>query len=98
VYHRQSNHLEEFHQQHNDTNIIIYNINSEILYLMENYQQFNFTTDIGTWSSYQETDVQNYIWVDDIHPSYVTNDIVVEDIVRLLKSISHNHHKPEEKN
>lgn len=73
---------------HNDTNIIIYNIEVEFKYIINNYKKFNFVNNNDSYTSLisKNLDIKiNYlIWLDDLDSTSKTNEIFAKNINFLI--------------
>lgn len=76
----------DFYGRHNDTNVIIYNMKDEFLYITNNYEEYDFTINNDTYNSHKDKnpDMEDYIWLDDIHGTPKTNEILAKNINLLL--------------
>jgi len=80
---------ENFHNNHNDTNIYVYGADNEYDYIMENYKQYNYTSNSEYYNKHGEKkgkDVNDYIWIDGLHSTPKTQRILAENIEYLLET------------
>lgn len=80
--------IKKFSEEHNDANIILYDLNNEYNYIIENCKQFNFTDCHNPWVKHRKQSLKKFFWSDYSHISYRANQILAKDIYDLLISLN----------
>jgi len=75
-------------KKYNDINIIVYNLNNEYMYIMENYKEFGFLFGKEAWLNNPEFKEDDYFWRNPTHISNKGNKLIAEDINDLLTSLN----------
>jgi len=69
-----------------DINIFIYNTYEEYNYVLENYEPYNFISNIDSWKKERKDRMNKYFWRDNTHISNKANLILAMDINDYLNS------------
>jgi len=71
-----------------DINIVFYNTNKTYEYIINNYKLFDFVSGRDPWILNTTNSSDDYFWYDRTHISPKGNNIISNDINKLLKSIN----------
>lgn len=88
-----NNHLienvQDFHIRHPDTNVFVYADDAEFKYLIDNYKKYNYANNDGYYDQVKNDktkDPNDYIWIDGLHPSGRTHEILCENMKYFLET------------
>jgi len=86
---RISDNASDFYKNHKDANVFVYNVNEEFNYILQNYENFNFTSFNTTYTNNNSSKkdhkpLEQYIWVDNIHLTSRVHEIITNDIHKFL--------------
>ncbi|OUM63189.1 carbohydrate esterase family 16 protein [Piromyces sp. E2] len=69
-----------------DINIFLYNTYDEYIYMVDNYEQFNFVSNIKSWKKDRQYSRNKYLWRDNTHITDKANLIMAKDINDYLEN------------
>jgi phospholipase/lecithinase/hemolysin len=83
----------KFYDNHSDANILIYNLNSEMKYINENYADYGFICNntnyaIKTAGGKKDYKIEDFIMHDKYHPTFKTHKIIADDVNEFLTKVS----------
>jgi len=80
--------LEIFSKDHQDANIILYNVFDEFNYIWDHHKEYGITELVKDYNSYSSRDHATFYWNDNIHPTDKVHKYFTEDLHKYLNNIS----------